>query len=119
MGFLNEVEVNAEVLAAPVLNPLMKLGKPVTVALRERIQALLHADCAELRDRTDAHASCLVSMNEVHMHMPVEVGDYTDFYSSEDHARNVGKMFRDPENALLPNWKHMPWGTMAVRPALW
>ena len=45
-----------------------------------------------------------------HMHMPVEVGDYTDFYSSEDHARNVGKMFRDPDNALLPNWKHMPVG---------
>ena len=44
------------------------------------------------------------------MHMPVEVGDYTDFYSSEDHARNVGKMFRDPDNALLPNWKHMPVG---------
>jgi fumarylacetoacetase len=44
------------------------------------------------------------------MHMPVEVGDYADFYSSEDHARNVGKMFRDPENALLPNWKHMPVG---------
>ena len=110
LGFLNDVEVNAEVLAAPVLNPLMQLGKPVTVALRERIQALLHADSAELRDRTDAHASCLVAMDEVHMHMPVEVGDYTDFYSSEDHARNVGKMFRDPENALLPNWKHMPVG---------
>ena len=44
------------------------------------------------------------------MHLPVQVGDYTDFYSSEDHARNVGKMFRDPENALLPNWKHMPVG---------
>ena len=44
------------------------------------------------------------------MHLPVKVGDYTDFYSSEDHARNVGTMFRDPDNALLPNWKHIPVG---------
>ena len=110
LGFLNGVEVNAEVLAAPVLNQLMKLGKPVTVSLRERVQTLLREDCPDLRDRNDAHASCLVSMDEVQMHMPVEVGDNTDFYSSEDHARNVGKMFRDPDNALLPNWKHMPVG---------
>ncbi len=52
----------------------------------------------------------LVAQSEATMHLPVQVGDYTDFYSSEDHARNVGKMFRDPENALLPNWKHMPVG---------
>lgn len=44
------------------------------------------------------------------MHLPVKVGDYTDFYSSIEHATNVGKMFRDPENALLPNWKHLPVG---------
>ena len=52
----------------------------------------------------------LVAQSDATMHLPVQVGDYTDFYSSEDHARNVGKMFRDPENALLPNWKHMPVG---------
>ena len=74
LGFLNGVEVNAEVLAAPALNPLMKLGKSVTVALRDRVQALLREDCPDLRDRNDAHASCLVAMDEVHMHMPVEVG---------------------------------------------
>src|SRR5437016_6450384 len=44
------------------------------------------------------------------MLLPVEVGDYVDFYSSEEHATNVGKMFRDPKNALLPNWKHLPVG---------
>jgi fumarylacetoacetase len=42
------------------------------------------------------------------MHLPVKIGDYTDFYSSEQHAFNVGSMFRDPDNALLPNWKHIP-----------
>ncbi len=110
LGLLNDLGLSAEVLAAPVLNPLMKLGKPTTVALRKRIQALMAAYCPDLRDQSDAHASCLVPASSVTMHMPVEVGDYTDFYSSEDHARNVGKMFRDPDNALLPNWKHMPVG---------
>ena len=110
VGLLNDLGLSAEVLAAHVLNPLMKLGKPVTVALRSRVQALFSSENAELRDRKDWHAACLVEAAAVTMHMPVEVGDYTDFYSSEDHARNVGKMFRDPENALLPNWKHMPVG---------
>ncbi len=110
LGMLNDLDLTGDALAAPVLNPLLKLGKPVTVALRKRLQVLMAADYTELRDRPDLHASCLVSASDVTMHMPVEVGDYTDFYSSEDHARNVGKMFRDPENALLPNWKHMPVG---------
>ena len=109
-GLLDGLGLSADVLSAPVLNPLMKLGKPTTVALRERVQALFASDSAELRDRHDLPASCLVPAPSVTMHMPVEVGDYTDFYSSEDHARNVGKMFRDPDNALLPNWKHMPVG---------
>ena len=109
-GLLNGLGLSTEVLGASVLNPLMKLGKPVTLALRERVQTLFAANHAELRDQQDLHATCLVPYEEVTMHMPVKVGDYTDFYSSEDHARNVGKMFRDPENALLPNWKHMPVG---------
>ena len=109
-GLLDDLGLSADVLSAPVLNPLMKLGKRTTVALRERVQALFASDSAVLRDRPDLHASCLVPAPSVTMHMPVEVGDYTDFYSSEDHARNVGKMFRDPDNALLPNWKHMPVG---------
>jgi len=108
-GLLDGLGLSNDVLSAPVLNPLMRLGKPVTVALRERVQTLFAAQ-AELRDHEGVHSACLVPFEEVTMHMPVEVGDYTDFYSSEDHARNVGKMFRDPENALLPNWKHMPVG---------
>jgi fumarylacetoacetase len=109
-GLLDGLGLSNDVLSAPVLNPLMKLGKPTTVALRKRVQALFASDAAELRDRPDLHATFLVPASSVTMHMPVEVGDYTDFYSSEDHARNVGKMFRDPDNALLPNWKHMPVG---------
>jgi fumarylacetoacetase len=75
--------------------------------VRNRLGELLQSSATELPD----HASrVLVAQSDATMHLPVHVGDYTDFYSSEDHARNVGKMFRDPENALLPNWKHMPVG---------
>ncbi|MDA0729838.1 MAG: fumarylacetoacetase [Bacteroidetes bacterium] len=109
-GHLEGLGLNHEVLTATVLNPLMRLGKPTTVALRERVQSLMSADNPALRDNPDAREACLVPVATTTMHMPVEVGDYTDFYSSEDHARNVGKMFRDPDNALLPNWKHMPVG---------
>ncbi len=87
-----------------VLNLIINRGKTATSALRNRVSQLLREGCDDISDKDSA----LVSMSEAMMHMPVEVGDYTDFYSSEDHARNVGKMFRDPENALLPNWKHMP-----------
>ncbi|MEY3010504.1 MAG: hypothetical protein RLZZ314_1146, partial [Bacteroidota bacterium] len=109
-GHLEGLGLNQAVLTARVLNPLMRLGKPTTVALRERVQSLLSTDNPALRDDSESRAACLVPAASVTMHMPVEVGDYTDFYSSEDHARNVGKMFRDPDNALLPNWKHMPVG---------
>ena len=109
-GLLENLGLSTDVLSAPVLNPLMKRGKSTTVALRERVQNLFVSNSVELRDNPDLCALCLVPASSVTMHMPVDVGDYTDFYSSEDHARNVGKMFRDPENALLPNWKHMPVG---------
>jgi fumarylacetoacetase len=90
------------------LNKMMKHGKKACSALRMRLADLLNANQdaivkSELR-------SCLIKMNEVQMHLPIEIGDYTDFYSSMDHARNVGTMFRDPEKALLPNWKHLPVG---------
>ena len=87
-----------------VLNQIINRGKSATTALRNRVSQLLREGCDDIAD-TDL---ALVSMSDATMHMPLEVGDYTDCYSSEDHARNVGKMFRDPKNALLPNWKHMP-----------
>ncbi len=105
-GCIPELQNHPEVCGAPVLNSYMALGKPITSAVRQRLQALLNQEDSPLRQMPQA----LVSQSEVQMHMPVEVGDYTDFYSSIEHATNVGKMFRDPENALLPNWKHIPVG---------
>jgi len=106
-GLLEGLGFENSDFAASTLNPIINRGKAATSTLRNRISVLLRDNCSELRD-SDSRTSCVISSDDVQMHMPVEVGDYTDCYSSEDHARNVGKMFRDPANALLPNWKHMP-----------
>ncbi len=109
LGFLNvDIYYNYH-FKADFLNELMKLGKKAVSQLREELSYLLSIDCDDLKLSTK-HDILLYRQNKVTMHLPVKVGDYTDFYSSEDHARNVGTMFRDPNNALLPNWKHIPVG---------
>lgn len=109
-GFFEALYLPEGIFNQPTLNDFMALGKKKTRAVRERISELLRHDNAELRDSKIAREMALIPMEEATMLMPVEVGDYTDFYSSEQHAYNVGCMFRDPENALMPNWKHIPVG---------
>lgn len=92
------------------LNSFMALGASVWSDVRERIHTLLRDDTPALRDDDALRRRALHERGEVTIHLPVDVGDYTDFYSSEHHARNVGTMFRGPENALQPNWKHLPVG---------
>lgn len=103
------IEIEESVVNNLYLNDLMALGKPFASKLRNRIAELLSEDNDELKDSVH-RGNVMVNMKQATMHMPVKIGDYTDFYSSEDHARNVGTMFRDPDNALLPNWKHLPVG---------
>ena len=92
------------------LNAFIALGRPVWQQMRARLQQLLSADCAELRDNTDLCAKAFYPQASVSMLLPIEVPGYTDFYSSKEHAYNVGCMFRDPKNALLPNWSELPVG---------
>ncbi len=92
------------------INDFMALGKQVGRAVRNRLSELLEFSNSEFRDDLDLRIRSLIPMNEVEMKMPVKVGDYTDFYSNKNHATNVGTMFRDPDNALLPNWLHLPVG---------
>lgn len=92
------------------LNDFMVLGKEMARTVRNRISELLQDANAELRDNAAHRKEAFYSIDEVAMLLPVKVGDYTDFYSSEYHATNVGIMFRDPANALMPNWKHIPVG---------
>ena len=92
------------------LNAFIGLGKPVWRAVRDRISYLFLDDTTHIRDNIEEKTLVLHHVNDVELLMPVSVGDYTDFYSSVEHATNVGIMFRDPDNALLPNWKHLPVG---------
>jgi fumarylacetoacetase len=102
--------VEPAVFAAAMLNPFMALGPTVWSRTRARISELLRADHPELRDNPKLRQRALVPMADVKLHMPIAVAGYTDFYSSREHATNVGVMFRGKDNALQPNWLHMPIG---------
>lgn len=109
-GFFDEIEgLNENVFEAYTLNEFIELGKPVTNAVRLKIQELLLEGSSLFHDEKTIE-ECFYDLDKVQMMMPLHVQNYTDFYSSIEHATNVGKMFRDPENALLPNWKHLPVG---------
>ena len=101
----------APVFQQPALNAFMALGPDAWAAVRERLQDLL-SDSGDpaLREGGAVREAALVPLADVTMHLPAHVGDYTDFYSSRQHATNVGTMFRGPENALKPNWLHLPVG---------
>ncbi|MBU2901180.1 fumarylacetoacetase [Maribacter dokdonensis] len=103
---LGLIEVDANYFNQSTLNEFIALGKKITNKVRLDIQQLLVIENSPLKN----HPEAFVQQKDVTMHLPVQVGDYTDFYSSIEHATNVGKMFRDPENALLPNWRHIPVG---------
>lgn len=103
LGYFDGLVINKSVFKNDFLNDFIALGKEKTSAVRKRLQEIL-------ADPTKLPSSISYKASEVRLHLPVKIGDYTDFYSSEQHARNVGEMFRDPANALLPNWKHIPVG---------
>ena len=86
------------------LNRFMAAGRDVWREIRQRLTRLVAEEQASLK------SEALIFIHEVRMHLPVEVGDYTDFYASREHATNVGIMFRGKENALMPNWLHLPVG---------
>lgn len=109
-GLFAGINLTDDIFSTAVLNDFIALGKPVTSATRKRIQELFRADNGELRDAESVRVDAIRNVEDVEMLMPVRVGDYTDFYSSKEHATNVGTMFRDPNNALLPNWLHIPVG---------
>jgi len=111
LGYFNDLQLkDPSVFYESTLNAFIALGQETWRSVRNRISELFQHDCVKIRDDEPAKSHILFPANEVEMLLPVQVGDYTDFYSSIEHATNVGKMFRDPANALLPNWKHLPVG---------
>lgn len=97
-----------QVFARPSLNRFMALGRPAWREARLRLVELLREETSVLRDDAGLRAEVLLAEDSTQMCLPCEIGDYTDFYSSREHATNVGVMFRGAENALMPNWLHLP-----------
>lgn len=107
LGYFSGVELPKGIFEQPTLNAFFALGRKKIRAVRDRMSTLLRADTASRAEKKAAERA-LIPQKEAEMLLPLGIPNYTDFYSSEEHAINVGSMFRDPKNPLLPNWKHMP-----------
>ena len=105
-GIFIGLKINNSVFENDFLNDFINLGKNKTNWVRKTIQEHLTDESSPLK----LNNKLLIPMNNAEMHLPVKIGDYTDFYSSIEHASNIGSMFRDPSNPLLPNWRHLPVG---------
>ena len=106
LDLFKDLNIESHVFKNSFLNNFIELGKEITSKVREIIQSELTNDNSLIKH----NSNCIIPINSVEMHLPVNIGDYTDFYSSIEHASNIGSMFRDPSNPLLPNWKHLPVG---------
>lgn len=110
LGYLKGIPLTDDIFLQDTLNDFISDGKKTWRLVRNRIADIFDINNPELRDNEKDKNTILFTLDEIEMQLPVQIGDYTDFYSSREHATNVGKMFRDPENALLPNWLHLPVG---------
>ncbi len=108
-GYL-AIQAGEQYFNQPTLNKFIDSGKANWSKVRAELQDLLSADNAELRDNSALREQAFFKQADVTLHLPVHVPGYTDFYSSKEHATNVGCMFRDPKNALLANWSELPVG---------
>lgn len=111
LGYLSDIKgITRGMFDSPYLNDFIACEKETTRAIRQSMFELFESSNSRLRENPIHRDKILIPIDKVEMLLPVKIGDYTDFYSSIEHATNVGMMFRDPENALFPNWKHLPVG---------
>ncbi len=108
-GKFSGIVKDVQVFSKTTLNEFIALGKPTTNKVRQRIQELLHEENTELKNDIALREQAFVNQSDAQMLLPIHIPNYTDFYSSIEHATNVGKLFR-PDNPLMPNWKHLPVG---------
>ena len=110
LNYFEGIELTDDMFMQDTLNDFISDGKKTWRMVRNRIADIFDAENPILRENAKHKEVVIFNIKDVEMQLPVLIGDYTDFYSSKEHATNVGKMFRDPENALLPNWLHIPVG---------
>ena len=110
LNYFEGIELTDDMFMQDTLNDFISDGKKTWRLVRNRIAELFDVTNPKLQNNAKDLDIIIFRMEDVEMQLPVLIGDYTDFYSSKEHATNVGKMFRDPENALLPNWLHIPVG---------
>ena len=110
LNYFEGIELTDDMFMQDTLNDFISDGQKTWRLVRNRIAELFDVTNSKLQDNAKDRDIIIFRMEDIEMQLPVLIGDYTDFYSSKEHATNVGKMFRDPENALLPNWLHIPVG---------
>ncbi|HET8855362.1 MAG TPA: fumarylacetoacetate hydrolase family protein, partial [Salinimicrobium sp.] len=110
LGYFEGIPLTEDIFLQDTLNDFISDGKKTWRLVRNRIADIFDANNSKLKENQDHRNVVLFDLDEIEMQLPVQVGDYTDFYSSKEHATNVGTMFRGAENALMPNWLHIPVG---------
>ncbi|WP_117882487.1 fumarylacetoacetase [Aureibaculum luteum] len=110
LGYFSEIPLTDDIFLQDTLNDFIADGRITWRLVRNRIAEIFDSNNSILKDNAEHKDRIIFTMEEVEMQLPVTIGDYTDFYASKEHATNVGSIFRDPENALMPNWLHIPIG---------
>src|SRR5690554_2626649 len=110
LGYFEGINLTDDIFLQDTLNDFISSGRKTWRAVRNRLADIFDSNNSELRDNQEHRKNILFNIDQVEMQLPVQIGDYTDFYSSKEHATNVGTMFRGKENALMPNWLHIPVG---------
>ena len=110
LGYFEEIPLTDAVFMQDTLNDFISNDRKTWRLVRNRIADIFDENNSDLRNNQKDINAIIFEMKDIEMLLPINIGDYTDFYSSKEHATNVGTMFRDPENALLPNWRHIPVG---------
>ncbi len=110
LNYFDGIELTDDMFMQDTLNDFISDGRKTWRLVRNKLAEIFDKNNPLLRNNPVHRDIILFDIDDVEMLLPVQIGDYTDFYSSKEHATNVGKMFRDPENALLPNWLHIPVG---------
>ncbi|MET2984880.1 fumarylacetoacetase [Aureibaculum conchae] len=110
LGYFDGIPLTDDIFLQDTLNDFIADGRITWRLVRNRIAEIFDANNSILKDNAEHSERIIFTMDEIEMKLPVTIGDYTDFYASKEHATNVGSIFRDPENALMPNWLHIPIG---------